>query len=99
LLHFENLRYQGTGGVSRENRTSGFEPAFLDTVTGKAYRSSFPDGRAAPVHILEGLPGHLLIQTRDALKAKEGLISGFLRCGEFFTRAEAAHATKSALQS
>ncbi|MGB5254795.1 MAG: hypothetical protein WBN68_18965 [Sedimenticolaceae bacterium] len=99
LLQCENRRYQGTGGTSRENRASGFVPAFLDTCTGQAYRSSFSDGRPAPMHILEGLPEHLLIKTSDALKAKEGIISGFLRCGEFLTRRQAAEALKTALQS
>jgi len=45
--------------------------------------------------MLEGLPAHLLIRTRDTLKAKQGLVSGFLRRGVFFTRAEAAAAVSA----
>ena len=95
VLQGENRHYEGTGGVSRNNRSSGFVPAFLDAVSGKAYRSYFSDGSPAPMHLLDGLPGHLLIRTRDGLKAREGVVSGFLHCGTFLTRAEAAAALRS----
>lgn len=99
LLHSENSRYEGTGGVSRYNHSAGFVPAFLDTHTGKAYRSCFSDGRPAPMHLLDGLPGKLLIRNREELMATEGVIAGFLHCGEFFTRAEAAAALKGCFQA
>jgi len=93
-LRIENRHYAGSGGISRENRSSGFVPAFLDSSTGQTYRSRYSDGRPAPMHILEGLPSHLLIECSDSLSAKACVVSGFLRCGDFFTRAEAAAAVQ-----
>ena len=55
----ENLQYAGTAGVSKNNRSRGFVPAFLDADSGQVYRSRFPDGRPAPVHMLSGLPDKL----------------------------------------
>ena len=98
-LRNENRRYRGTGGVSRNNRSFGFVPAFLDTVTGKAYRSRFADGRDAPIHLLEGLPSHLLTRAHEGLQAKEGVISGFLHGSDFLTRAEASAALRHCCQA
>ncbi|MFO1430046.1 MAG: hypothetical protein U1F76_07905 [Candidatus Competibacteraceae bacterium] len=47
-LHQQNLAFQGTGGVSMNNRSQGFLPAFLDTATGIIYLACFADGRPAP---------------------------------------------------
>ena len=55
-LRKENLAFVGTGGVSAENRSSGFLPAFYDLETGRAELSRFADGRPAPMHLLEGMP-------------------------------------------
>lgn len=92
LLRRENRQYRGTGGVSRGNRSSCFVPAFQDVDTGVTYRSRFADGSPAPMHILEGLPAHVLARTGDVVKAGQNLISGFLRNGIFYTRAQAAAA-------
>lgn len=99
LLQSQSRCYEGTGGVSERNRSFGFVPAFLDTLTGRAYRSCFPDGRPAPMHLLDGLPGQLLVRGRDGLKAAEGVIAGFLCGDEFLTRAEAAASLKGSFQS
>ena len=99
VLQCENQRYKGTGGVSQNNRSRRFVPAFLDTITGRTYESKFSDGRPAPMHLLDGLPEHLLVGNRDELRVKKGVISGFLRCGEFLTRAEAAAALQTCLQT
>ena len=99
VLRHENRLFQGTGGVSRNNRAAGFVPAFLDTLTGQSYRSRFADGSAAPMHLLEGLPGHLLIRARDGLQVKQGVISGFLRGDVFLTREEAAAALRGCCQA
>lgn len=99
VLQRENQRYQGTGGVSQNNRSRGFVPAFLDTTTGQAYESRFPDGRPAPMHLLDGLPEHLLIGDHDEQRVKKGVVSGFLHCDEFLTRAEAAAALQSHFQA
>ena len=92
----ENLQYIGTGGVSENNRGQGFVPAFLDTATGHVYRSRFQDGRAAPVHVLSGLP-HKLFEpdssSNGPLAVKRSVISGFLREDIFYSREEAAQAS------
>jgi hypothetical protein len=92
-LRAENLAYAGTGGVSQENRRDGFAPAYLDTRTGVALLSRYADGALAPIHVLDGLPSHW-IDERDAcgrvVKARPGIIAGFLRGGCFYTRDQAA---------
>ncbi len=52
----QNNQYQGTTGVSANNRHLGFRPAFRDRVTGRIFHSRFANGMSAPVHILDGLP-------------------------------------------
>lgn len=94
-LQIEAATHRGTGGVSQENRAFGFRPAFRDTRTGYTYESRFPDGRLAPVHILDGIPDDLVLarDRRGAVSQVVGtMIAGFLRGHEFFTREEAAAA-------
>ena len=94
----ENIQYADTGGVSKNNRSQGFVPAFLDTDSGYVYRSRFPDGRPAPVHILSGLPGKLFVSDGVSSKqhaVKNSVISGFLLEETFYTREAAAIALKS----
>jgi len=64
-LRKQNLAFVGTGGVSAENRASGFSPAFYDAATGRAELARFADGRPAPMHLLDGLPETWVAQ-RDA---------------------------------
>lgn len=93
----ENLQYADTGGVSKNNRSQGFVPAFLDTDSGYVYRSRFPDGRPAPVHILSGLPGELFNSedvSSEQNAVKESVVSGFLLEETFYTREAAAIALK-----
>lgn len=93
LLRQENERYAGSGGISQENRGLGFRPAFRDSSTGIVYPSCFADGRPAPFHLLDGLPDDLVLQRSDCgrvLAAKPDLTSGFVFCGRFYTRDEAA---------
>ena len=97
LLADENVAFAGTGGRSQENRGLGFEPAFYDFSRGTTYRSRFADGKAAPFHVLDGLPDEA-IACRDpsgrAVAAKATLISGFVRNGLFYTRTAAARALR-----
>ncbi|HYQ73440.1 MAG TPA: hypothetical protein VET88_16140 [Gammaproteobacteria bacterium] len=89
----ENRRFTGSGGISANNRQRGFIPAFLDRDTGAVYRSRFPDGRPAPVHMLSGLPDALLEtdgQTGNHRHIKSSIISGFILEDAFYTREEAA---------
>ena len=94
-LREENLAYIGTGGLSQENWSAGFIPAFYDPDTGRAEIARFADGRPAPMHLLEGLPGEW-VKKRDASgrasAIKGSVISGFIRGAYFYTRNQAAKA-------
>lgn len=95
LLKQQNYDYQGTGGVSEENKNYGFKPAFLDKETGTVYLARYSDGRIAPMHLIEGLPDKLIVERSSngaALSIKEKIIAGFTRYGFFYTREQAAKA-------
>ncbi len=85
----ENDLYRDTPAVSCNNRQLGFRPAFLDGDTGQVYLSCFSNGRPAPIHLLDGLPDHL-VERRSAqgriLRAKACVVSGFSRHGKFHSR-------------
>ena len=94
-LRKDHLRLRGTGGVSQENRAFGFIPAFRDGSTGVVYLSRFSDGRIAPVHLLDGLPPELVVQRTSSgqiAAVRSSVTAGFVRAGEFYTRAQAADA-------
>jgi hypothetical protein len=95
VLRDQNRRFLNTGGRSQENRSEGFRPGYHDTDTGHAYLSCFADGRPAPLHLLEGLPGEVAV-ARDAQgrisAVKATVIAGFIRNDRFYTRQEAAAA-------
>lgn len=94
-LQLENHRFEGTGGVSAENRSEGFRPAFYDTLTRQIYPSRFGDGRPAPFHLLDGLPDELVVERSESgriVSVRATVISGFVRGGCFFNREEAAAA-------
>jgi hypothetical protein len=94
-LRQQNQRFKGSGGISRENRGGGFLPAFSDTRTGAVYLSRFRDGRPAPMHLLDGLPGELIAARTDSGRVtavRDGVLAGFVRQGQFYTREQAASA-------
>jgi hypothetical protein len=73
----------------------GFRPAFLDVATLTIYPSRFADGRAAPIHLLDGLPDEVVtdrLASGRVVAAKASVISGFERGGFFYTREAAARA-------
>jgi hypothetical protein len=91
-LRTQNRRYRGSGGVSAENCSAGFRPAFLDSRTGLVYLSQLPDGSPAPVHLLDGLPPELVVQRTAAGRVtavRDSVVAGFVRDGRFLTRDEA----------
>jgi len=94
-LKRQNQAFVGTGGVSEENRSSGFRPAFHDLASGRTALARFADGRPAPMHLLDGLPDEWVVE-RDATgrvsAIKEHVIAGFERNGLFYTREQAAAA-------
>ena len=92
VLQAQTAAHRGRGGISEENRSAGFRPAFLDTRTDTIHLSRFADGRPAPIHLLDGLPDELVVERTasgrvSAVRAE--VISGFVRGGRFFTREEA----------
>lgn len=92
-LDKQNHRFRGTGGRSQENRASGFLPAFQDTLNGTVYLSRFADGRLAPIHVFDGLPEAAILErtpTGRIVKVKPSITAGFVRTGQFYTRAQAA---------
>jgi hypothetical protein len=95
-LRKQNLAFVGTGGISEENRSGGFRPAFHDLASGRTALARFADGRPAPMHLLDGLPENWVVQ-RDAsgrvCAIKDSVIAGFVRNGLFYTREQAAAAT------
>jgi len=88
-----NQRFAGTAGVSAGNRAQGFRPAFFDSDKGSVHLSRFADGRPAPMHVLDGLPGDVVVRRMHGgrvVAVKPSLVSGFVRENRFFTREQAA---------
>lgn len=92
-LAHENVQFANTSGISQNNRSFRFKPAFQDTQTGTTYVSRFQDGRPAPFHLIDGLPEEL-VTARSAAGSptaiKATVIAGFVRGERFYTREEAA---------
>lgn len=96
LLERETEAFRGSGGISQENRCRGFRPAFLDTLSSTVYPSLFADGTPAPFHLIDALPDEIVAE-RDPASGRvvalcQTVVSGFVRNGHFYTRAEAAAA-------
>lgn len=91
-LRQENRKFANTDGVSSQNRSLGFLPAFRDEDTGQVELARFADGRLAPMHVISGLPD-AWAQEHDStgaiLAVKTSIIAGFCRDGRFYTRDEA----------
>ncbi len=97
-LRRENRDFAGTTGVSINNKTLGFVPAFYDKNTGRAEISRFSDGSPAPIHLMEGLPEEWAV-AHDAdgkiTSVIPTIISGFVRGADFYTREQAAAVSAS----
>lgn len=91
-----NVLYARTRGVSRNNGSFGFRPGYLNGASGEAVLSRFANGTPAPVHLLDGLPESWILD-RDheghVIATRQGIVSGFIRDGRFYTREEAITAT------
>jgi len=98
----ETVAYRGSGGTSEESCGLGFRPAFLNVETGIVYPSCFADGRPAPFHLLDGLPGEVVL-LRDAagrvVVVKPDVVAGFVREGRFYTRVEAAEYSQQEMRA
>ena len=94
-LQDQNRQFTGTAGVSQGNQRTGLVPAFMDNDTGCIYLSHFANGSPAPIHLLDGLPDHLILRRSAGgrvLAVKETVEAGFVRDGRFYTRIQAATA-------
>ena len=94
-LNAQNRQFKGKGGVSEENCSFGFRPAFLDESTGNVYLSCYNNGRIAPFHLLDGLPQELVVSRTEAGRVKsikKTVAVGFVLGERFYTRAQAAEA-------
>jgi hypothetical protein len=93
VLARQNRAFAKSAGVSENNRSAGFVPAYLDVASGVSVISRFADGRPAPVHLLDGIPEEW-VATRDTAgrvaSVRRGIVAGFVRDGRFYTREEAA---------
>ena len=92
-LRRENRIFAGTAGVSPANRPHGFRPAFHDSHTGRTAIARFADGRPAPCHVLDGVPGEWVAlrgPAGEVRRLKQTVVAGFVRAGRFYTRAQAA---------
>ncbi len=85
----QNETFSDTAGLSQNNSHAGFVPGYQDTQTGETHISRYANGKPAPIHLLEGLPDDWVAR-RDAeghvAETKSGIVAGFIRDGEFFTR-------------
>jgi hypothetical protein len=78
-----------------EQRSLGFRPAFMDSMTCSIYLARLGDGRPASYHSTEGLPDEVVTRrpiTRRVVSVKSTLIPGFERNGFFYTCTAAARA-------
>jgi len=103
ILEQENAVFHATGGVSANNRSCGFLPAFRNNDDGHVYASRFSDGRLAPVHILDGLPDEVVVcrsPSGRVMRVKASVQAGFILDGVFYGRDEAArHSQRLAARS
>ena len=79
----------------REQRSLGFRPAFMDSMTCEIYLARLGDGRPASFHSTEGLPDAVVTRqpfTGRIANVKPTLIPGFERNGFFYTCTAAARA-------
>ena len=94
-LRHQNLAFAGTNGISQNNCTLRFVPAFRDEDTGRVEIARFENGKPAPAHLIVGLPQEWAVAFTDdgsILAIKPSITAGFVRDSEFFTREEAAEA-------
>lgn len=94
-LHLENRQFANTCGLSTNNASQAFVPAFRNEQTGEVALARFADGRVAPMHLIINLPEAWATarNARGQISAVlECVVAGFVRKGQFFTRAEAAAA-------
>lgn len=90
-LERENELYANSGGISQNNCSEKFMPAFKNSETGEIILSRYNNGARAPFHLLDALPTSWLQTDSHKTDLKTCIISGFLLLGCFFDRQEAAN--------
>ncbi len=93
VLAEENRRFADTRGVSTNCASMRFLPAFRDSVSGETHLSLLPDGSVAPLHLLDTLPEHWVLERdfRQRITAvRSSIVAGFVRNGKFYTRDQLA---------
>ena len=94
-LKSQNQQFANTNGISPNNVDQGFKPAFCEGATGRIELARYPDGRSAPMHLISGLPREWASEFDNeggVLSLKPGIVAGFCKNGEFFTREQAVKA-------
>lgn len=92
-LQIQNVEFQGTGAVSKENRCHGYIPAFRNQDNGEVYLSRDAAGNLSMIHQLAGLPASVILERDDqgqAIAVKACVVSGFVLDGQFYSREECA---------
>ncbi|MEK7323082.1 MAG: hypothetical protein AABZ84_08390 [Pseudomonadota bacterium] len=85
--------FRDTGGVSEENRSLGFRPAFFNRDNGRFLMACNAEGTPAAVHQFDGLPDDWVAgrdQSGRPVAVKASVVAGFVRGGCFYTREQAA---------
>ena len=85
----EHQAFENTCGVSANNWSDGFRPAFLDKRTGEIELSRNKDGSLAPYHLIDWLPhdwGQVLGCDGAVKRLRQDIVAGFERDGTFYTR-------------
>ncbi len=89
----QNQVYKTSLGVSERCASSGYAPAFQDTLTGETHLSLYANGHRAPVHMLDGLPEQWVVkrdQNSRVVAVRATVVAGFVHDGIFYTRKEVA---------
>jgi hypothetical protein len=93
-LRRQNSEFENTGGVSQENYSQGFHPAFYDSDSKRSELARFSDGSPAPMHVMDGVPNEWVTERNDAgevVAIKSSIVAGFMRNGVFYTREQASY--------
>ena len=97
-LQTEHHQFAATIGQASDR---AFIPAFRNDETGEVALARLADGRVAPMHLIINLPAAWATarNARGQISAVLDCIkAGFVRRGQFFTRAEAAAADREESQ-
>ncbi len=90
-----SFAFRGSCGESEVACRHAFVPAFRNSTDGCVEIAKLADGSPAAMHLISHLPGDWAARCDaqgNVLELKAGIEAGFVRDGQFYTRAEAAAA-------